>query len=38
MILGAYPQLAEEDILAASAFAAEVMREESYVVTHKTTA
>jgi uncharacterized protein (DUF433 family) len=37
-ILGAYPQLSREDILAALAFAAEVMREEEYVVTHKTTA
>jgi uncharacterized protein (DUF433 family) len=38
MILHEYPQLADEDVLAALAFAAEVTRDEDYVVTHKTTA
>lgn len=38
MILESYPQLSEEDLLATLAFAAEVMRDEEYIVTHKTTA
>jgi uncharacterized protein (DUF433 family) len=38
MILESYPQLTREDILAALAFAAEFMRDEEYVVMHKTTA
>ncbi len=37
-ILESYPQLTRDDILAALAFAAEFMREEEYVVLHKTTA
>ena len=38
MILESYPQLTREDILAALAFATEFMRDEEYVVMHKTTA
>ena len=38
MLLESYPQLAREDILAALAFAAELMREEEYVAMHKATA
>lgn len=38
MILESYPQLAHEDILAALAFAAEMMREEQYVAIHKAAA
>ena len=38
MILESYPQLAREDILAALAFAAEMMRDEEYVAMHKATA
>ncbi|HRQ65111.1 MAG TPA: DUF433 domain-containing protein [Xanthomonadaceae bacterium] len=34
-ILEAYPQLRREDILAALAFAAEMMRDEQYVAVHK---
>lgn len=37
-ILESYPQLVRDDILAALAFAAEMMREEEYVVMHKATA
>jgi uncharacterized protein (DUF433 family) len=36
MILESYPQLSREDILAALAFATEFMRDEEYVVVHKT--
>lgn len=32
MLLGSYPQLQREDILAALAFATEVLRDESYAV------
>jgi len=35
MILESYPQLVREDILAALAFAAEMMRDEEYVAMHK---
>ena len=35
MLLDSYPQLAREDILAALAFAAEMMRDESYVALEK---
>jgi uncharacterized protein (DUF433 family) len=38
MILDSYPQLAREDILAALAFAAEMMRDEDYFAIHKATA
>ena len=38
MLLESYAQLAREDILAALAFAAEMMREEEYVAMHKATA
>ncbi len=38
MLLESYPQLAPEDILAALAFAAEMMRDEEYVAIHKATA
>ena len=38
MLLESYPHLAREDILAALAFAAELMREEEYVAMHKATA
>ena len=38
MLLDSYPPLAREDILAALAFAAEMMREEEYVAMHKATA
>lgn len=38
MILESYPQLVRDDILAALAFAAEMMREEEYVAIHKAAA
>ncbi|ODU98395.1 MAG: antitoxin [Rubrivivax sp. SCN 70-15] len=38
MLLESYPQLAREDILAALAFATELMREESYVALDKAAA
>lgn len=38
MILESYPQLVHEDILAALAFATEMMREEQYVAIHKAAA
>ena len=38
MLLESYPQLAPEDILAALAFATEMMRDEEYVAIHKATA
>lgn len=38
MVLESYPQLSPEDILAALAFAAEMMRDEEYVAIHKATA
>lgn len=38
MLLEAYPQLARDDILAALAFAAERMREESYSVLDRSAA
>ena len=38
MILESYPHLVREDILAALAFAAEMMREEQYVAIHKAAA
>jgi uncharacterized protein (DUF433 family) len=38
MLLESYPQLAREDILAALAFAAELMREESYLALDKAAA
>lgn len=34
-IVAAYPHLARDDILAALAFAAELMREEEYIAIHK---
>lgn len=37
-ILASYPQLARDDILAALAFAEEMMREERYVAAHKAVA
>lgn len=37
-ILEAYPHIAREDILAALAFAAEMMREDEYIAIHKVTA
>ena len=37
-LLEAYPQIDRDDILAALAFAADVMRDESYVVIDKATA
>lgn len=38
MIMESYPRLTREDILAALAFAAEMMREEEYVAIHKASA
>lgn len=38
MVLESYPQLTRDDILACLAFAAELMRDEHYVVIHKTAA
>ena len=38
MVLESYPQLVPDDILAALAFAAEMMRNEEYVAIHKATA
>ncbi len=38
MLLEAYPQLAREDILAALAFAADMLRDESYVALDKAAA
>ena len=38
MILDSYPQLVQEDILAALAFAAEMMRDESFISSDKATA
>lgn len=38
MLIEAYPQLGREDILAALAFAAEKMREESYALLDQTAA
>ncbi len=38
MVLESYPQLVPDDILAALAFAAEMMRDEEYVAIHKATA
>lgn len=38
MLIEAYPQLSREDILAALAFAAEKMREESYALLNQTAA
>ena len=38
MILESYPQLAREDIFAALAFTAELIREEEYVAVHKASA
>jgi uncharacterized protein (DUF433 family) len=35
MILESYPQIVRDDILAALAFAAEMMREEEYAAIHK---
>jgi uncharacterized protein (DUF433 family) len=35
MILDSYPQITREDILAALAFATEMLREEEYVAMHK---
>ena len=37
-ILESYPQLKADDILAALAFAAEMMRDEDYVAIHKAAA
>ncbi|MBK6726882.1 MAG: DUF433 domain-containing protein [Xanthomonadales bacterium] len=37
-ILASYPQLVRDDILAALAFAEEMMREERYVAAHKAVA
>jgi uncharacterized protein (DUF433 family) len=37
-ILESYPHIAREDILAALAFAAEMLREDEYIAIHKTTA
>jgi uncharacterized protein (DUF433 family) len=37
-ILAAYPHIVREDILAALAFAAEMMREDEYIAIHKATA
>lgn len=36
MLIDAYPQLSRDDILAALAFAADVMREESYLTLDQT--
>jgi uncharacterized protein (DUF433 family) len=38
MILESYPQIVRDDILAALAFAAEMMRDEEYVAIHKAAA
>lgn len=38
MLIDAYPQLSRDDILAALAFAADVMREESYLTLDQTSA
>jgi uncharacterized protein (DUF433 family) len=38
MILDSYPQLAQADILAALAFAAEMMRDEAFIALDKATA
>ena len=38
MILESYPHITRDDILAALAFAAEMMREEQYVAIHKAAA
>ena len=38
MVLESYPNLVREDILAALAFAAEMMRDEQYVAIHMTDA
>lgn len=38
MILEAYPHIARDDILAALAFAAEMMSDEQYIAIHKVTA
>jgi uncharacterized protein (DUF433 family) len=37
-LLESYPHIAREDILAALAFAAEMMQEERYIARHKATA
>jgi uncharacterized protein (DUF433 family) len=37
-IVGAYPHVARDDILAALAFAAELMREDEYIAIHKAVA
>jgi uncharacterized protein (DUF433 family) len=37
-LIEAYPQLAREDILAALAFARDLMRDEDYVASHKAAA
>jgi uncharacterized protein (DUF433 family) len=37
-ILESYPNIAREDILAALAFAAEMLREEEYIAVHKAAA
>lgn len=37
-LLEAYPHITREDILAALAFAAEMMHEEQYIASHKATA
>ena len=37
-ILESYPHITREDILAALAFAAEMMREDEYIATHKASA
>lgn len=37
-ILEAYPHISRDDILAALAFAAEMMREDEYIAIHKATA
>jgi uncharacterized protein (DUF433 family) len=38
MVLVSYPYIAAEDILACLAFAAEMLREEQYIATHKAAA
>lgn len=38
MIIEAYPHISRDDILAALAFAAEMMHEEQYIARHKATA
>ncbi len=37
-VLESYPHISHEDILAALAFAAEMMREDEYIAIHKATA